>query len=429
MRLLRLFWPNRYTAATPFLFNRGRGHHHLGNFANLGNFTPPISWSTMTRPLSPKPQSPVPTLHNYSNSMERPRQGRQESPVTVLDSEEEREEFYALQREKRRKRKQERGINMSESESGSASARTHGVSRRTGGRVAAAPRGSGGGDGDGDDSIRIIGVKRGRRSTEFASDKEKEAVEGQDDEIQYVGVVPTGAALRLEQPRRTSVPSGSRSIPLAGGVVVGKNLNSINDNDNSDSEPRMGMMHESDTDPDAPSALRAGLAKYKYSSYTASSHNASSSSSSSMTASKTTTVANAERRKGTTIMNRVIPTSRAAVAKLHARSFTTAATVAAVTERSRDQSRERSETASASASVTSHTGSVEEGSASAAMDESAAATAGTGKKKRASVVSKKTKPAVPDMPVAPEQIKELDGCVVCGTRFDRRKTAKTRWVS
>ena len=46
-------------------------------------------------------------------------------------------------------------------------------------------------------------------------------------------------------------------------------------------------------------------------------------------------------------------------------------------------------------------------------------------KKRA--VTGKTR--VPEMPVEPEQVRELDACVVCAMAFDRRKTAKTRWVS
>ncbi|KAJ9125097.1 hypothetical protein QFC22_000050 [Naganishia vaughanmartiniae] len=311
--------------------------------------------------------------------MERQRQGRQESPVTVLDSEEEREKFYALQREKRRKRKHEKGMNMSGSESGSASA---GIS------AGGIRRGAASGTGDGDDSIRIIGVKRGRKSSELIFERTAK----DDEEFQVIdSVVPTGAMLRLD-------PTSSSAI------TIGKN----DKEENSDSRMVDDRDTDTDADADAPSALRAGLARFKYSSY--SSHNASSSSSTMKT---TTTTA----KTAMTTTMRVIPTSRAAVAKLQARSFTTTTPNSAASGRSR----ERSETAS----VRSRTESLGEGSANAAVEESA--TSAT-TKKRTNTAKKKMKAAVPDMPVAPEQIKELDGCVVCGTRFDRRKTAKTRWA-
>ncbi|KAJ9108721.1 hypothetical protein QFC21_000041 [Naganishia friedmannii] len=308
--------------------------------------------------------------------MERQREKRQESPVTVLDSEEEREQFYALQREKRRKRKQERGMNMSESESGSTSA---GRSEKVAGVDI---------EGDGDDSIRIIGVKRGRKSSELIMDRRTE----QDEDTQLIeNVVPTGALLRLDRGMNaTDVSTSSR---------------------NANDASVLPMMDDTDVDIDidVPSALRAGLAKFKYSSYNASSSSSSTSATKATNTTKTATKA--------AMMKGIIPTSRAAVAKLQARSFITTTTSGATSAAA-----ERSETAS----VRSNTGSIGEGFASAAVEEPAPA--GTGTKKRNATAPKKTKAVVPDMPVAPEQIKELDGCVVCGMRFDRRKTAKTRWT-
>ncbi|KAJ9104781.1 hypothetical protein QFC19_003922 [Naganishia cerealis] len=255
---------------------------------------------------------------------------RSESPVTVLDSEEERQEFYALQREKRRKRKLEKGL--SESDSGSASASGSGNRQVYGLPI------------DVDDSVRILGAKRGRKSSELTRNPSTE-----DEEIQLLAVVPTGPMLRLA-PKSTSVKSASAIA--------------------TDDEAHVD-------DADAPSVLRAGLAKFKYSHQTTSS----------------TTGA--------------IPTSR---------------TVAAVALRARSSDVKQTGSHSPVTSA-SHTGSVEEAVVLSNVKDDAI-TAGSGTRKRA---AKKVKAVVPDMPVEAEQLKELDACVICDTKFDRRKTAKTRW--
>lgn len=219
---------------------------------------------------------------------------RSESPETILDSEEERQEYYVVQREKRRRRKMQKRT----SESGEGSGSGGGGARRAVSGVE-------------DDSVRFLGAKRGRREQRY-----------EDDEIEVIGVIPSAPVLRAP--------------PVA-----------------EYSNAKQGMHNNADTsaDDEAPSSLRANLAKFKY--------------------------AHPPR-------DAPLPTSRAAaVAALKART------------------------------------------APAAGESSVAGPSSTGSRKRA--VTGKTR--VPDMPVEPEQVRELDACVVCAMAFDRRKTAKTRWVS
>lgn len=239
---------------------------------------------------------------------------RSESPETILDSEEERQEFYVLQRDKRRKRKLEKRTSASGGE-GSASARE-------------------GLEESGDDSIRFLGVKRGRRSDERVLD---------DDEVRVIddGVVPTAPVLRVP----------AVAVPRV--LVAHASAETISST--------------SETDDPRP---RVNLDRFRYAA--------------SMTGGP-------------------IPTSRAAVAAIRR--------VAAPSE----GMKQFLHTSLAEASESEDGPSATSGQSVAAL---------TGNKRAA-----KAKPVLPDMPVPPEQLKELDACVVCGMAFDKRRTAKTRWVS
>lgn len=133
--------------------------------------------------------------------------GRAESPETILDSEEERQEFYLVQREKRRKRKLEKRGTSGET-SGSGSGRERSLVR-----------------GD-NDSVRFLGATWGREAAVVVLD---------DDEIEVINVVPTAPVLRAP----------STSLQGDGSEV-------------------RGPIHGDATDEDDPSGLRANLAKFKY---------------------------------------------------------------------------------------------------------------------------------------------------------------------
>lgn len=244
---------------------------------------------------------------------------RSESPETILDSEEERQEFYTLQRDKRRKRKLEKRTSASGGE-GSGSASGAGVSGRRE---------------SGDDSVRFLGVKRGRTSAE--------RVVG-DEEVQVIDVVPTAPVLRVPV-----------AVPRV--LVAHASAETISDNSGMD-EP-------------APAGLRVDLNRFRY-------------------ARPTTT-------------GGPIPTSRAAVAAIRR-----AAAPSESMKRYLHTTPADAQGSEDGRSATSGT----------------SAPTGTGKKR-----ATKAKAVVQEMPVTPEQLRELDACVVCGMAFDRRRTAKTRWVS
>jgi hypothetical protein len=278
----------------------------------------PASIPTVSR----DPIKPFATIHLFRSTMTQSipilpsrTEGRPESPETILDSEEERQEFYTLQRDKRRKRKLEKRASASGGE-GSGSAREM---RRE----------------SGDDSIRFLGVKRGRRSDE------------RDEEIQVLDtVVPTAPILRVPAVPRVLVAHASAET-----------ISSTSETD--DSRPRVD------------------LNRFRYA---------------------------ATKTASSTTGGGPIPTSRKAVAAIRR-----------VTGPGEGMKRYLSTTSvDASGSEDGRT----------ATSGGSAAPVATGKKRAA-----KGKAVLPEMPVPAEQLKELEACVVCGMAFDRRRTAKTRWVS
>jgi hypothetical protein len=176
-------------------------HHHSASTV----FYRPLSSSstlcrlTMTRPI----------LVSSQDYLDINPVKRSESPETILDSEEERQEFYIAQREKRRARKLEKRGSGSGESSGSA----EGSVRKGKARE--------------DDSVRFVGTRKARSGGKRVMDD--------DDEIEVIGVVPTAPVLRA--------PATTLSAPES-------------DTKRTEDEPSM--------DDDTPTGLRANLAKFKY---------------------------------------------------------------------------------------------------------------------------------------------------------------------